>query len=253
MLQRFFKGEFRELFQYISPVAFKVIDWKPMLVPLRKAASDYLKRNPQSGLRSHLLNYLPNYIKLVEQRSETKEPSPNDNKAIGEAILFLYFRQLQMEEGLFLDLKKKQFQNNGNHILWNPEGPIHKFKDGFRQGLWQLYSGYYGGDQKLMKEGLVRVGLLRDSSSEEMEKEVSELLFSHWGSGDQREVSFQLAHFRESFHNLFLYLRKHKITLSSDFMFLGINLITMYRSLEPLKESFDVRGIFDEVSKSEIP
>lgn len=57
-------------------------------------------------------------------------------------------------------------------------------------------------------------------------------------------MEFKINHFMRSFDSLFLFLRREKITLSEDFLFLGVMLLTLYLHLESLGGAYDVKAAF---------
>ena len=66
----------------------------------------------------------------------------------------------------------------------------------------------------------------------------------HFGSGDQRSVTFSLAHFRSTFHETFLICKREGVRLSAEFVSLGLMLACLYEHLEKLNADFDVRAAY---------
>ena len=106
-----------------------------------------------------------------------------------------------------------------------------------------IYEGYYFENHHKLTEGMLKVGLITDTNPATVE-EIKKLLFSHFGEASDKEVIFELDHFKASFHSLFLYLKKNKIQLSSDFLFLGIYLVTLYLTLSKIGQPVDVNSCF---------
>ena len=91
------------------------------------------------------------------------------------------------------------------------------------------------------------MGLVKSGASPKEIQTVNEILFSHFGaSRDESSIKFSMAAFQLSFKKLFDYLHANGIRLSSDFVFFGMCLVGLYRSLEaldvplPVKESYDL-------------
>jgi len=72
-------------------------------------------------------------------------------------------------------------------------------------------------------------------------------LFSHFGKAGEGPVLFELNKFKKSFHELFLHLKRNDLRLTSDFLFLGIYLVTLYLSMSKLGEPLDVKNGFIKV------
>ena len=66
------------------------------------------------------------------------------------------------------------------------------------------------------------------------------LLENHFGQGKNSPVEFKVANFMKSFDCLFLFLKKEKLKLHEDFLFLGNYILTLYMHLESLNCTLNI-------------
>lgn len=114
--------------------------------------------------------------------------------------------------------------------------------------LLQLYRGFYTGDPRLIEECLPQLGLInpRHPKQGEQKSELLALLREQFGEGAEAPVQFKLSEFNHSFIKLFDHFIHYKVRLHSDFIFLGLYLITLYEHLEKLEIPLDVKGAYLE-------
>jgi hypothetical protein len=80
-----------------------------------------------------------------------------------KTILALYFGQLFSPHGVFLDLRSSHFHHT-EQLLWHPGALWTKFSPTFREGLIEVYDGFYLEKDDLYKHGLIKIGLLSVAS-----------------------------------------------------------------------------------------
>jgi predicted unusual protein kinase regulating ubiquinone biosynthesis (AarF/ABC1/UbiB family) len=247
MIRQFIPKEYHQLLDYISPAAFKVIDWKRATSQLFDMSKRAIDSSLARGLAESNQKLFPPQVILAGQTpaDAVRNETLSDTR-MAELILDVYFSQLFSEKGCLLDLRLSNFAKDQHSVRFNPGSFVHTFKDEFREGMLRIYEGYYFGRRETMQDGMRAVGLITSNDPRKVE-EIEQLLFSHFGRADQGPILFDLESFRESFHNLFLYLKEQNIRLSSDFLFLGIYLITLYLSLSKLGQPVDVKKSFTDV------
>lgn len=232
---------YRDLLDFISPAAFQVIDWQTAVSDLAKVSSGAILGNDgRPALMEALDEYLPDTITLQHEKGNTDY----DHQVLGQTILETYFSQFLCAQGLFLDLRLKNFSSHEDGFFFHPSDLIYRFSDDFRTGMLNTYKGFYLSDEELLKNGMIQSGLLPADSEEMLFSETRELLFSHFDTADENPIAFDLGKFRKSFHDLFMHLKKHRIQLPADFLFLGFYLVTLYHGLEDLGEEFYVKDCF---------
>lgn len=169
----------------------------------------------------------------------------------GKIILALYFRQLFSPHGVFLDLRSQHFSHE-DQLLWNPGTLWTKFSPLFREGLIAVYDGFYLGNDDLYREGLIKIGLLDLSWPEDDQKKIMEIFRKHFGAAQTGGVKFSLDHLRGGIVSMAQFLLQKKTRITTDFMYLGIYLVTMYGTLEEIGEELPVKEIYLE-SRSHNP
>jgi hypothetical protein len=163
---------------------------------------------------------------------------------LGQAVLELYFAQIVNPSGLFLDLRRKHFAIDEKHIVtFTPNGFWVKWQEPFREGLLNIYTGYYEDRSDLIDKGLGQIGLINSEMSPNEVLEVKNMLLAHIG-GDYRQQKFLIADFTASFERFFNFLLDKKIRLSADFLYLGIYLASLYHCLQEEGGVYDVQQCF---------
>jgi len=244
MIARFVPKEYRDLLDFVSPAAFKVIDWKSLLGDFRSLSRSLFDEEAAAALIRENESLLEPAVSISAEPSDGKEVAKTART--GQLILDVYFSQFFSRQGMFLDLRLSRFRRKGNKLVWIPERLRYQFDEPFRAGMLDIYAGFYFEDPERMRAGMLSTGLIDGNTSQAVFEETIDLLFSHFGEASNSKVEFDLASFRESFHSLFLHLKKHDITLPSDFLFLGVYLVTLYWGLEQIGVGLDVQKAFKE-------
>lgn len=245
---RILPGVLKELLKHVPTVLFEVTDWNELASELPKLSKRLVQKDGYSELFSVQLNYLePFGITL------TSDNHPNlgkdHSKAVCEKILMLYFAQLFSPHGIFLDLRASHFEEKPNELLWNPPGLWVKFDLDFREGLLEIYRGFYHEDDELYHRGLVKAGLMSLDWPEEDRKKLAGLFKAQFGDSITSEIQFTLEGFKGSMLKIADFLLEKKVKMSKDFLYLGIYLVTMYSLLEKSSDSLAVRRIYLDVEK----
>lgn len=232
---------YRDLLDFISPAAFKVIDWQSAIKDLASVSSGALLGNDgKEAMMEEVQKHLTENVIL----STTEGSSISNATELGNKILETYFAQFRSEKGVFLDLRLKNFSQEGEEFRFAPTDLVYTFSDDFRQGMLLTYDGFYRDNEERLKLGMHTSGLLPEDADQEMYEETRDLLFKHFDTADEQPIAFDLGKFRSSFHDLFMHLKKHNIRLPADFLFLGFYLVTLYQSLEELDEKFFVKECY---------
>jgi hypothetical protein len=235
----FYPKFIREIISHIPTIAFKTIHWKEFLSTSTGIVKNYLSSQVNTGLHNELDSLLDDKIHLVD-----KFPVGGKSEGLGQEVLRLYFLQLKNPEGLYLDLRSSHFTKVEGEVYFKPNSFYFKFKDNFRTQLVNLYKGFYYEDEHQFENSLKELGMTSGLSHEKIE-ELKTLFKSHFG--DTKHVKFNLDEFNESFLKIFEFFMDNKITLETDFIYLGAYLVTLYMHLGEYEESFDVESIFKSI------
>lgn len=227
-------GALKDLLRHVPTLLMEVVDWKSMGEVLPKLTQRILTGNGTDQVRKRLESILPAEISLVDHL-EKEELNDQQKSKLGELILELYFVQVFSGQPMFLDLRQSHFSIKNSNYLWAPGNLWGEFSSTFVIGIKELYSGYFNNDEKKFAEGLLQTGLVQENWPVKDKKEMAELLRSTFDGGQTNSpLYFSLASFQKSFQKVFDFIVEKKGNLSSDFVLLGIMLVTMYMSLEEL-------------------
>lgn len=239
----FFPSILKEILTHIPTIAFKTVRWGEFLKRSKPILAQMT--NPQQ-FQSQYLHLQQSLSPLLPPNMSFSQELSGEKSIKGEDLLFLYFSQLKSTDGVFLDLRPHHFSCYQDKTLWRPNFIWVKFEEPFRQSLIELYRGFYQEDDQLFSQSLIKIGLGKNLSTNEF-NELKTLFLNHFGEGDQTKVNFNLRIFQKSFTDLFQFFLKHKIVLESDFLYLGVYLVSLYLHLEKNQQSYDVRGQYLKV------
>lgn len=228
---------FKEVITHIPTLALKSMDWKGLL----KELGPVLLRLGKDDLEADKVNLLKENLNL-DIKFEKHQQEITD-QSYYEEVLKLYFEQLGNPKGLVLDIRQKFFSYVDGQLIWKPNNIWYKFDDNFRLSLLKIYKGFYYEDDEMFSNGLVEIGLAKDLDDEKR-KELEVLFKEHFGAGGSEPIHFKLKEFQESFYHMFKFFVDNSIELKSDFMFLGIYLVTLYMNLENSDHKLDVKQCF---------
>jgi hypothetical protein len=247
LLEAIRKSGGAELLDFVSPSFFDVVPVGQSMALIGRLVNRALQPIPPQKIQT-IQDFLdikklplkiqasksPNAIPWTPSYDPTLAPFGYDN--YGSVILKLYFSQIFCLSECVLDLRHQGFSQDHGHMIWTPQALFHQWDELFINSMREIYQGFYRDDKNLFRTGLARLNL---STAEE-------LFLAHFGSGDQSQVSFNLAGFRKSFHDIFVHCKNHKIKLHADFLPLGILLGTLYENLSHLSHPLDVRKSFED-------
>lgn len=236
----------KELLKLLPQKAFKLLSIKETFNIGQKITKNRFDTNSydnQFKRKSQRWNF-PD-IKLV-----LEFPTPKKNiasKEDGEKILKIYFSQFfEKDMSVHIDLRESSF-SSGDLFYWIPSKFHYQFSEEFREGVCSLYKGFYFDKKDDFENGLLLLGIVKQDMSQGRKSKISEIFQKHFGEGKTLPVKFSLKNLQESFNNIFTYFLKEDIPLNPEFAVLGINLVTLYLTLQDIPYELNVRDIFVEV------
>ncbi len=245
IFMRILPGVLKELLKHVPTVLFEAVEWNVLAHELPKLSRRIIQKEGYNELFDLQGSFLrPFGINLVKEVD--KNFNLEGNKEAAEKILTLYFAQLQSPHGLFLDFSPSHLDMKGDELNYKPSGLWTKFSPEFSAGLSEIYEGFYTENEELFHKGLLNSGLMFESWPKEERQRLSELFKSHFGSS-LTDMTFDLDSFKESFLRVSDFMLEKKVKISTDFIYLGIALVTMYSSLEKTKASVNVKKIYLDV------
>jgi hypothetical protein len=228
----------KEIFSHLPTIILKSVNITEVL----KEAGPFLLRFGKSELDAKHFGSLQ-YLQTSKLQIVNKITQSSVNQSLGTEILKLYFGQLKNENGLVLDMRSQHFSQSGSVLHWKPNSTWYQMKKEFREALIELYKSFYFDNHNNFIKALSDLGLSKGLNSEQV-LELKELFKNHFGSGDQTQVEFDLETFNDSFAELFKFFVAHEVEIKTDFLFLGVYLITLYQNLEQIGGSHNVREAF---------
>ncbi len=184
---------------------------------------------------------------IVLIRDHQPKAETSLNKEAGEKILKIYFSQFfEKDLPIHIDLRKSSFVL-AESFYWIPSKLHYKFSQDFLDGVCSLYSGFYSNNAHMFEEGLLKLGMIRESMNNEQKNEMRELFFKHFGEGREAPVKFSLGKIQDSFNAIFSHFLKNDIPLNPEFALLGIYLVTLYLTLQEIPDELNVNAVFNEV------
>ena len=235
----------KEIFTHLPTIIFKSVNIKEILTEAGPFILGFSKKTLNQDSQKSLEPLIEGIFTISKSDKDALQAVD------GENILKLYFTQFLNPQGLVLDMRAQHFSKKYEEHLWIPNNTWYQFKNPFRQALINLYIGFYTDNDELYTLGLKNLGLT-EGLSEGKINELKSLFTKHFGFGDQSQVSFNLNDFNDSFSILFKFFIENEIKIKTDFIFLGVYLITLYQNLELKNSSYDVRAIVLEVFDEEI-
>lgn len=245
---RILPGVLKELLKHVPTVLFEAVEWRVLSQELPKLSRRIIQKEGYAELFDKQKAYLsPFKIHLVPEIK--KAFAPRDKKLAAESILTLYFAQLFSPHGLFLDIGPTHLEMDGDELNFNPNGVWTKFSPEFADGITDIYDGFYNEDETIFQQGLLKSGLSSPKWPQKDREALAQLFKSHFGASVSGEMTFELETFKESFLKVANFLLEKKVKISTDFIYLGVALITMYSSLEKTQVSVNVKKIYLDVKK----
>jgi hypothetical protein len=189
--------EWRQLLDFVSPSLFDVMPVRDLLAQGRELGANATGRS-FGRVRERVqarLDAAEIAVRIEPNRS--LEPAPPElRRALGQRALEVYFAQLLAGNETLLDLRFACWtqQAEGSPPVWAPRPLWLRWDPAFLDGVRELYSGFYRGDDGAYQRGVAALGL----------GDAGLLLRRHFGEGDQRAVRFDSAVFQTTFHQVFV-------------------------------------------------
>lgn len=233
----------KELSKHVPAVLFQSVEWSELALEIPKISSRIIQKEGHSNLFTKQIDLLTHF-KISLTKDSLKPSKLSGNKIAGEKILSLYFAQLFAKDGIFLDLRSNHFEVTGLDLTWRPSGLWVCFEENFKYGLLRVYEGFYLNDDELYYTGLEKIGLIRNDFDHADKTTLGNLFKSQFGNALDGEMSFNLEHLKSSIIKMSDFMLEKKITISKDFLYLGIYLVTLYSTLEEINEKLLVKDIY---------
>ena len=230
-----------EITDYLSPAVLDIVSPRALSGELMQLSSNFIRKRRWRGRREKLAAGIgPAFHGMViadtlDVPTSSLAPLSDEEKiARGTLLLELYFYQIEFQQSALLDLRSSVFSGAQSLQAWAPAPLYTEWSPEFITGVRKLYHGFYLDQPDVYHEGLDALSLGKAES----------IFRSHFGAGDQRSVGFNLAHFRNTFHETFLVCKHEGIRLSSEFVALGLMLACLYEHLQKLGVNYDVRQAY---------
>lgn len=233
-----------QLIAFVPARGWDALEWRPLLAQLRRISVQLATRRGVRALTESTAG-LTEAVSLVPADRDAKPLdalNSRQRRAAGDAILSFYFAQWRNPDGLFLDLRPSRFAWKRGRAFFSPSGLYGQLSADFREGMADLYRGFYLPDEAMLEKALHRLGFLHDGLEQAEADTLRRLLREHFGASTTAQ-RFSIEEFRASFDALFDFFIDHDYRLPTDFVLVGFYLITLYLSLDRLGSRHDVRAL----------
>jgi hypothetical protein len=245
IFMRILPGVLKELMKHVPTVLFQTVEWSDLASEFPKISRRVLTKEGYGSLFAEQMKFLrPLEIELTTEPLKSIPVQSSHNKWAAQKWLQLFFAQLHSPHGLFLDLRTQNFAIDYPTMKWHPTGLWVKFSEDFRLGLSDVYDGFYNENPELFRKGLSRIGLLSFEWPDEDQSKLCELFKAQFGSSHDFVMGFDLDEFQKAMMMMANFLLKKKVKITKDFLYLGINLVTLYSTLEETQEKLPVKKIY---------
>lgn len=161
--------------------------------------------------------------------------SRSQRRWIGQLALEIYFTQLFRSEVAIVDVWPSRFGvNEDGDAVWSPRPFYLRWDPRFREGLRDVYAGFFLGDTERFEHGMFELGL----------GSAGHVLVSHFGDGNQRSVRFGGDHLQSTLAAMSNQRKQLAHKLHPNFAAFGIYLVSLHELLGSLDMPFDVRAAF---------
>lgn len=238
----------QDILKLLPQKAFKLLSVKETFRVGKMVTKSLLDKDSQvTNFKARKSHWKFNDIELIENNHTLKDGQLD--KADGERILKIYFSQFfEKDLPVHIDLRKSSFKKE-DILYWTPSKLSYRFSSQFLYGVCALYLGFYNDNVESFDSGLLKLNIANESMNSEQKKEIRELFYSHFGEGRNAPVQFSLAKLQDSFNTIFSHFLKNDIPLNPEFAVLGINLVTLYLTLQEIPEELDVSKVFKEITE----
>jgi len=236
----------KDLLKLLPKKAFKLLSIKETWeIGASITRSLFDKESYEAQIAARIKSWKYSNIQIVKELPLTSKSVLT--KKDGENILKIYFSQFfEKDLAVHIDLRKSSFSSSDS-FYWAPSNIHYHFKSSFIDGVCALYKGFYFDNAPEFEKGLSLLGIMRDSMNETQKHEVTELFLRHFGEGRTGNVKFSLKNLQDSFNAIFSYFLKEDIPLNPEFAVLGINLVTLYLTLQEIPHELNVKEVFNQV------
>ena len=189
----------------------------------------------QSHLRDARIPVLIQHPKEALRLSPIDELSRSQRRWLGQIGLELYFAQLFRSEVTVVDLWPSRLGvDEAGDAVWAPRPLYLRWDASFRQGLQDVYAGFFLDDESRFEHGVSALGL----------GGVGDILVGHFGMGNQRSVRFGTDALRQTLVAMADQRKSTDDALHPNFIAFGLYLVALHDLLEALGMNFDVRAAF---------
>jgi len=245
---------FRDFLPYASASALKVIH----VTQVARRALEVAQHVSDQTSRMRAAARLEESLRAAGFDSEIRilsEPGPGltmaglsegDRTTIGDRVLALYFHLLHWDGPLFLDLRPRHFRwvAERRQLWFYPSGLWCNPDADFTEHLRALYAGFYRQDRLALARG-IELYRWDCSPSDGFDLRIEQLLRSHFGSAGDLPTRFSIAHFRTTFDAIFDEVAASHAKLHPDLTFLGVELVSLYLTLESVAVALDAQRAFE--------
>jgi len=245
MIGKLLRGtEWSQLRDLVSPAFFQVLPAGLLASQVGELASNYGSRKGYRSAwaaRENALNAQGLEVAMDDgaRKRAAQRPAQGDPRRglRGQRVLEVYFHQIFHGDQTLLDLRPERAalaDESSSVLAWAPSAMWVAWKPDFLEPLRDLYRGFYEEDEQSFRGALDALDI----------RAAEDTFRRHFGEGDQSAVSFEVAKFRDTFHEAFVRCREAGAQLHPNFLALGIYLATLYLHLEELGGTFDVRTAY---------
>lgn len=161
--------------------------------------------------------------------------SRSQRRWLGQLALELYFTQIFRSEVAVVDLWPSRFGvDEHGDAVWSPRPFFLRWDPRFREGLRDIYAGFFLDDTTRFEHGVFELGL----------GSAAHVLTSHFGEGNQRSVRFGGTALQATLTALSNERKNLDEKLHPNFAAFGIYLLSLHELLGSLDMAFDVRAAF---------
>lgn len=227
----------------LAPSGFDLMSTRSLaqqgLALLSNAANSRRFLSVLTAQQSHLrAGSIPVLVK--EQRSGPElvphaELSRSQRRWIGQLALELYFNQLFRSDVAVIDLWPSRFGVDAEgEAVWSPRPFYLRWDPTFREGVRNIYAGFFLDDETRFNLGVRQLGLGDAASA----------LVAHFGDGNQRSVRFGVDKLRSTLEAMSSLRDDQSRPLHPNFAGFGLYLVALHELLGSLDMAYDVRAAF---------
>lgn len=236
----------KDILKLLPQKAFKLLSFRETLkIGTMVTKSMFDKDSYEKNFKSKLNSWKFKDINLTRQLPSNVEKL--STKEDGEKVLKIYFSQFfEKQNAVHIDLRSSSFACSDS-FCWMPSKLHYVFSPSFLEGVCLLYEGFYFEHPDKFQRGLFLLGMITESMTELQKTRIIELFKAHFGEGQTGTIRFSLENLHRSFNEIFSFFLKEDVPLNPEFAVLGVNLVTLYLTLQELPHELNVSEAFREV------